>query len=161
MVTCRLSASYRIGTHTGRSYRLEQTLHIDRSNAARPDPISLPYSVGQQAPQNIDLHRAKLHQLLPHPVQRQNGLLRFGLHGDFLARHLRDHPDCSRVRRIVLGFGNEHLDEFRAHQLHLIAHFDQPPGPMLGSSYARLTVDGPPAIAGLKGTMAVSASTPR
>ena len=52
--------------------------------------------LGQQAPQAVDLRRAELHELLPHPMQRQHlygrlplGKARFGVPGNRLQLYIR------------------------------------------------------------------------
>src|SRR3546814_18180778 len=57
--------------------------------------------LGEQPAQAIGLHRAKLHQLLTHPVQREHRLPRLGLTSNRLARLLPREPDRARIGRVV------------------------------------------------------------
>ena len=64
--------------------------------------------LGQQAAQPVDLSGAELHQLLAHPVKRQNRLLLLTLDRDRPdAGLLRRRPDRPRVLHIVLVAGHK------------------------------------------------------
>ena len=81
----------------------------------------------QQTPQAVDLRGAKLHQVLPHPMQRQNSLLRFALDRHRLDPGLLNRrPDRPRVVRIVLVAADERPHHLRRQQADLVAKRPEP-----------------------------------
>ena len=77
---------------------------------------------GQQTPQAVDLGGAELHQLLAHPMQRQNPLLFFALDGNRLDPGLLNRgPDRPRVVGIVLVAADERPHHLRRQQTGLVA----------------------------------------
>ena len=115
----------------------------------RPDPPSYPGPalrhhlavLSQQAAQPVDLRGAELHQLLAHPMQRQDRLLLLALDGHRLdAGLLHRRPDRPRVMRVALVTDNERPDHLRRQQPDLVVKFPQPPRPMLCAA-ARLHRD--------------------
>jgi hypothetical protein len=86
---------------------------------------------GQQSAQAIDLHRAELHQLLAHAMQREHRLLGLGLHRNRFAWLLHCQPDCACIGCIVLVADIERFDELGRHQLDLVTHARQRSCPVL------------------------------
>src|SRR6185437_3554711 len=85
----------------------------------------------QQSSQAIGLHRSELEQLLPHPVQPKHRLLHLSFYRYRLAWLLYCQPDRPGVRRIALVADIERFHKLPRHQLHLVAHLRQLPGPVV------------------------------
>lgn len=81
---------------------------LDHGLAAAAEHLTI---LGEQTAQLVDLHRAHLHQLLSHAVQRQYSLLQPGLDRHVPAAMLLDGlPDCACIDRVALVGRDELLD---------------------------------------------------
>ena len=94
---------------------------MSRLIPARPRGMTSPNSANRP-PQAVDLGGAELHQLLAHPMQRQNPLLFFALDGNRLDPGLLNRgPDRPRVVGIVLVAADERPHHLRRQQTGLVA----------------------------------------
>jgi hypothetical protein len=67
-------------------------------------------------------------------MQRQHGLLTFGLHGNRFPRLLHRKPDCTRIGRVAFVADIEGFDESGRHQLHLVTHLRKLSRPVVRSA---------------------------